>query len=504
MGWRVGSGRGWGGPRCDKIFDMNLEETHKFVDSVVQIAELFDQLARGMQHNRRTWEASERATEGQLIDPVLRLLGWDPMNADDVGLQVKCSSGIADYVLRVDEKPIAVLEAKKLGTRIDTDVRWQASGYAEALSAPLLILTDGDRWEIYNSSNRRSKPTGTWTISRRETFRSALEAAKVSKDVMVATFGSNIAPEPPLEQTVTFAHETRSDRTPTGAHEPTITIQASASDWIPLSEVGFQTGDSRPKRVIFADSEYPIDINSYKDLWVEIVEWLFRNETPSDWEQHFFNRFASVNPPNPNSQPHPRRLSNGLWLATNYSTIYTGQNIKNALNRFGRDLQEIKISFSTDRETNRPRSVGKPDTALTKPLYASGSRSSGNDMDWYSVGDPTWSATHTKPKTVKILGNSHRINEWADFSQLICTWLIEIGRLEPDDCPVSITTAKRCLVNTVPAHPDGKPFYGHSRRQLPKDMWIETNQGANQHVQYASRVLRKFGVDPHSVQVQLK
>lgn len=484
---------------------MNFEETHRFVNSVVQIAELFDQLARGMQQqNRRTWEASERATEGQLIDPVLRLLGWDPTNADDVGLQVKCSSGTADYVLRVDKKPIAVLEAKKLGTRIDTDVRWQASGYAEALSAPLLILTNGDRWEIYDSSDRRSKPAGAWTISGRETFRSALEAAKVSKDVMVATFGRSVTAQPPLQQTVTPTHETRPERMPTSAPEPTGTIQKSESDWIPLSEVGFQTGDSRPKRVLFPDNENPIGIDSYKDLWVEVVEWLFRNETPGDWERHFFNRYASVNPPNPNSQPHPRRLSNGLWLATNYSTIYTGQNIKNALSKFGRDLREIKVSFSKDHETNRQRFVGKPDTALSRTVYASGSRSQGNDMDWYSVGDRTWSATHTKPKTVEILGNLHRINEWADFSQLICTWLIETGRLERNDCPVSVTTAKRCLVNTVPAHPDGKPFFGHSRRQLPKDMWIETNQGANQHVQYASRLLRKFGVDPHSVQVQLK
>ena len=270
--WRlVGSGRGWGESHCDKIFGMNYEETHRFVDSVVRIAELFDQLARGMQQNRQTWEASERATEGQLIDPVLRLLGWNPMNADDVRLQVKCSSGVADYVLRVDEKPIAVLEAKKLGTRIDTNVRWQASEYAEALSAPLLILTDGDRWEIYDSSNRRSKPAGAWTISKGETFRSALEAAKVSKDVMVATFGSRITPE----------HETRPEPTPTDAPELAGITQASESDWTPLSRFVRTRGKCEgtrervpiPRGIRFPGRQ-PVDVSHWSDIWMHWGSWL--------------------------------------------------------------------------------------------------------------------------------------------------------------------------------------------------------------------------------------
>ncbi len=348
---RVGSGRGWGEPRCDKIFGMNFEETHKFVDSVVQIAELFDQLARGMQQNRRTWEASERATEGQLIDPVLQLLGWDPMNADDVGLQVKCSSGIADYVLRVDEKPIAVLEAKKLGTRIDTDVRWQASGYAEALSAPLLILTNGDRWEIYDSSNRRSKPAGAWTISRDKTFRSALEAVKVSKDVMVATFGSRITPD----------HETRPEPTPTESPDPAGITQAPESDWTPLSGFVQTRGKSegtrkripKPRGIRFPGRQ-PVDVSRWGDIWIHWGSWLseeirdlVRWEGIDDTLQGRVRTLSKrIRPDTSGFRGKAYQLPNGwfidmgiagqrdMWLAIDYSSKY-----------FGVDLNDVHVRF---------------------------------------------------------------------------------------------------------------------------------------------------------------
>ena len=340
------------------ILGMNFEETHRFVDSVVKIAELFGRLARGMQQNQQTWEASERATEGQLIDPVLRLLGWDPMNTDDVGLQVKCSSGIADYVLRIEEKPIAVLEAKKLGTRINTDVRWQASGYAEALSAPLLILTNGDRWEIYDSSNRRSKPAVAWTISRDETFRSALEAAKVSKDVMVATFGSRITTQAP---TVTSTLETPPEPMPTDVPDPTGTIHESESDWCPLSRFvrtrgkreGTKKRIPKPRQMRFP-GRAPIDITVLSDIWMNWAMWLSEEiQDPVMWESiddtlpdRVRTLSKRIRPDTLGFRGKAYQLPNGrfidmgiagqrdMWLAIDYSSQH-----------FGVDLNSVQVRF---------------------------------------------------------------------------------------------------------------------------------------------------------------
>ena len=476
---------------------MDLNELDEFIVKVNSVSDAVSTVQANIEERRESFVRNERQTRSGLIDPILRILGWDVSQVDLVGSEYRTSSsGTADYALFGGSDPIALIEAKRLGKSLDVEIVEQLANYtSNENTVRFAIFTNGDHWRMREKGKRET--VFDINLSVEQPLKSALEMMRLGRDVLLEDQDNQRTGEEKSR------HVEQSG--PTESRLDDTNKKSSVADWVSLDEVGFQTGDPRPKSVMLPDKDHPIDVGSYKDLWVEVVEWLFRNEKSDDWERYFFNRFASVSPPDPNSQPHPRQLSNGLWLATNYSTIYTGQNIKNALSSFGRDFRGIKVSFSKDHETHRHRLrfVGKPDTALPGPVHSSGSRSRRNDMDWYPVGDRTWSATHTKPKTVEILGNSHKVNEWADFSQLISTWLIETGRLERKDCPVSVTTSKRCLVNTVPAHPDGKPFFDHSRRQLPKGMWIETNQGANQHVQYAFRLLRKFGVDPNSVQIQI-
>ena len=123
----------------------------------------------------------------------------------------------------------------------------------------------------------------------------------------------------------------------------------------------------------------------------------------------------------------------------------------------------------------------------------------------------SWTAIHRKLSQIKIDGEVQKRSDetykgwdWADFDQLIGKWLVNKGKLQQRDCPVFVTNStKRCLINDQPAHPDGTPFIDHSRRTLPHDMWIETNHGAEEHVDYAAQLLEEFGVDPATVMVKL-
>ena len=96
--------------------------------------------------------AYETRTRQVLIDPLLQTLGWDVSDPGTVQLEYKLreeKSGRADYGLMWDNKPIAVVEAKHLGKSLRDKETQQANTYANENGIPYIIVTDGDRWEMY-------------------------------------------------------------------------------------------------------------------------------------------------------------------------------------------------------------------------------------------------------------------------------------------------------------------------------------------------------------------
>src|SRR5438034_8130057 len=61
---------------------------------------------------------NEAAVREHLVLPVLRALGWDTENPDDVHPEHRNATGSADYTLKVRSTPVVTIEVKKG----DTDV----------------------------------------------------------------------------------------------------------------------------------------------------------------------------------------------------------------------------------------------------------------------------------------------------------------------------------------------------------------------------------------------
>ena len=97
---------------------------------------------------------NEQNTKATLIDPMLRTLGWDTEDIDEVHREYKVKSADkpVDYALLVLRTPKLFLEAKSLGEHLD-DRRWanQIMGYATVAGVEWVVLTDGDEYRIYNS-----------------------------------------------------------------------------------------------------------------------------------------------------------------------------------------------------------------------------------------------------------------------------------------------------------------------------------------------------------------
>jgi hypothetical protein len=97
---------------------------------------------------------NEQNTKASLIDPVLRALGWDVEDLDEVHreFKVKSADKPVDYALLVLRTPRLFIEAKSLGENLD-DRRWanQIMGYASVAGVEWVVLTDGEVYRIYNA-----------------------------------------------------------------------------------------------------------------------------------------------------------------------------------------------------------------------------------------------------------------------------------------------------------------------------------------------------------------
>ena len=97
---------------------------------------------------------NEENTKATTIEPVLRALGWDTEDVEEVvrEYRIKSRDKPVDYGLLVLRTPRLFVEAKALGENLE-DRRWtnQIMGYAGVAGVQWIVLTDGNEYRIYNT-----------------------------------------------------------------------------------------------------------------------------------------------------------------------------------------------------------------------------------------------------------------------------------------------------------------------------------------------------------------
>ncbi len=113
------------------------------------LASVRERIARHQREN-----IGEQDTKAALIVPVLRALGWDVEDLEDVKLEYRRrpNDNPVDYALFLLRSPRLFIEAKSLGAHLD-DGKWasQILAYATVAGVEWVALTDGNEWRIYNS-----------------------------------------------------------------------------------------------------------------------------------------------------------------------------------------------------------------------------------------------------------------------------------------------------------------------------------------------------------------
>ena len=119
------------------------------------LLELVKTLSRRIDEYGPALSQSEALTRYALIDPLLRELGWNTEDPSIVIPEYRVPNNqIADYVLQANGHPAMVVESKKLDEPLQSGKALdQGNLYCAHTGSKHFVLTDGRRWEIYESSN---------------------------------------------------------------------------------------------------------------------------------------------------------------------------------------------------------------------------------------------------------------------------------------------------------------------------------------------------------------
>ena len=233
------------------------------LDAIVTVQERI-KMARSLGWN-------EAQTRASLIDPILTALGWDTTDPTLVRHEYTAQGRRADYALSKEQNELAaIVEAKPLGDPLETNEVNQTTTYANMLGAPYAVLTDGNRWllyDIFKQARIEERVLFDITLSDKESHSAALELLALWKpnacsvrhrEAKAPLLVDERKPEPNRRQTP-------SQR----ATEPKVTSRA----WIPLTSIPREKGQAPPSAIRFPDAEER-SVAKWNQILIFTVEWL--------------------------------------------------------------------------------------------------------------------------------------------------------------------------------------------------------------------------------------
>ena len=122
-----------------------------------------------------------------MLGTLRRVLGWDASDPNRVRLEYSAGSGRVDYALMENGKPIVLIEAKKLGTKLTAEILLQAFTYVDDASVKFVVISDGDNWEVHRTPLSGSARVATFAISSDPPYYPALDAAKLTRSVLIGS-----------------------------------------------------------------------------------------------------------------------------------------------------------------------------------------------------------------------------------------------------------------------------------------------------------------------------
>lgn len=116
-----------------------------------ELTGVIETLQRRIRDHGPSLRGNETRTRLALIDPLLCALGWNVADPAVVTPEYRVDVGWADYALHgPGTQPVAVIEAKRLGTVVENHLG-QAVNYCIEQGIAYAGVTDGNHWQLYRT-----------------------------------------------------------------------------------------------------------------------------------------------------------------------------------------------------------------------------------------------------------------------------------------------------------------------------------------------------------------
>ncbi len=311
----------------------------------------------------------ETRTRQVLIDPLLRELGWDVSDPEAVQLEYavkleyRAGKKWADYTLMFKDesmsddepKPAAVIEAKPLGSDLEDDKMMQVLNYANRDGIDYMIVTDGDKWEMYEVFKKgtlEERLLMKFCLSQQPAHHSALQALGMWKPNLASDGGPSkaiepvfISPEPILDRPSSQSNEQPEQQLPDDLPE-------DFDQWYSLTSERRYPSYTIPIQLKIG-TDIDRRVNTWKDVIHEVITWLVDkdilkdNHCPIEIGEKTFISSEAVNRDGTPFKD-PRQLPKGLILQRRTSTPLGQWEGFRAL------LDQLKVDTSTVRVSHKP------------------------------------------------------------------------------------------------------------------------------------------------------
>ncbi|MCP8309534.1 MAG: type I restriction enzyme HsdR N-terminal domain-containing protein [archaeon] len=124
---------------------------------------------------RSLYEQNEMAVRDQIVNPILRSLGWNPENPEEVQPNVSTEEGVPDYSLIRNGNKILFIEVKKLSMDIERgEVIRQLAKYCFGEGMKYGVLTNGAIWILFRAFQERT------TMAERIVWKADIESDEIT------------------------------------------------------------------------------------------------------------------------------------------------------------------------------------------------------------------------------------------------------------------------------------------------------------------------------------
>ena len=280
-----------------------------------------------------TLRANETRTRVALIDPVLRVLGWDVSDPGLVTLEARLGPGSADYALLTPDNrlPAAIIEAKRLGENL-AGHREQMVGYCVQAGVAYAALTNGDQWLLYDVWSRRP-------LDEKQIFEVSLanEPGHEVALLMLPLLRPNLASTAP----VTAVPLTR-------VQQPVQAKESSSGRWVALTDYNPPTGTQPPSTIRFFDGEER-RLGKWNRILVRVAEKLHSDGTLNlegmPIRRSDQRHIASNTPKHPNGRvfENGRKVAEGIFVEAGLSARDSRHLAKRLLQHCGLDPSQVRL-----------------------------------------------------------------------------------------------------------------------------------------------------------------